>query len=754
MILFLLGKHSGFAQFDTEYLMPPVWESRMGGDTDSMQLVITTAYPTANVIVRQSNGTIIQRGTASSGNPLKVRLSTELGMTYEANQVESSKGLLITADYPVQVVYRNISHNNQCLIPLKGRFGLGTVFYTGTQTRVQETGYGEDDLHFISVMATENNTSVTIEAPPGVLFSTNTRTITCSLNQHETYLVRNKQGTNASNNLAGARVSADKPVAVVSGGQHLKYGGRGGHNADAGIDQLVPVTSDFFDVIGTQYIVVRGGTRQIGEVSTDYAIVVGAYDSTDIYIDGHPTPVATIHEGESYEYILPGGRLELGTPHYIETSKKAVVYHVSGLREHEMGLSILPTLYCSGSTYLEFKRFENNENYINVIAPEAAFATPTALTINDQPYTVYDATPSTVPGNIGWKTITFAYDTNPIVTPSIQIKSDYYFHLGILVGGNPAGAYGYLSGFSAKVDVLDPVVRLPTTHYLAGIVEAGGTLDHCLLLRSCNNTFQITNLHPGANTGSVTSLGDPGQPQDTCIRYVAQPGFVGYDTVRVEVADGNGNPGWADLVFLVGAMPVAHDDETVVSDDRGARGNVLDNDQAEVGEVPVLNTVPAHGTVVFHETGDYHYTPNSHFSGTDQFTYYLCDNEVPSYCDSATVTLHVPGEPETPTDPLSPSPADIIIVYQGFSPDGDGINDRWEIGNIDRFPGNTVRIFNRWGNKIYETRGYNNSDRVWAGESSIRWTIQSKEAPDGTYFYIIDLGDGQKPLTGYITIHR
>gem|GEM_PF-2151075 len=92
---------------------------------------------------------------------------------------------------------------------------------------------------------------------------------------------------------------------------------------------------------------------------------------------------------------------------------------------------------------------------------------------------------------------------------------------------------------------------------------------------------------------------------------------------------------------------------------------------------------------------------------------------------------------------------------KGFSPNGDADNDVWNIVNIEQYPNNKVTIFNRWGNVVFEVKGYNNNDRAWSGQSDGKWLIGSDlKVPDGTYFYSIDLGDGSKAIGGFIVIKR
>ncbi len=86
-------------------------------------------------------------------------------------------------------------------------------------------------------------------------------------------------------------------------------------------------------------------------------------------------------------------------------------------------------------------------------------------------------------------------------------------------------------------------------------------------------------------------------------------------------------------------------------------------------------------------------------------------------------------------------------MYNGFTPDGDGLNDTWIIENIENFSSNTVTIFNRWGNKIWDTKDYNNSTNVWNGKTQSGASITS-----GTYFYVIELENGNGIKKGWVEL--
>jgi len=127
------------------------------------------------------------------------------------------------------------------------------------------------------------------------------------------------------------------------------------------------------------------------------------------------------------------------------------------------------------------------------------------------------------------------------------------------------------------------------------------------------------------------------------------------------------------------------------------------------------------------------YTGNP-FTGTDRITLEVCD--LSGLCVQQVIDIEVVGA---------------VVVYNGITPDGDGINDFLFIKYIDIVEGasqNRVMIFNRWGDVVFDIENYNNIDRVFTGLSK-----NGAELPSGTYFYKIELS-GKKPLTGFITLMR
>jgi gliding motility-associated-like protein len=93
-----------------------------------------------------------------------------------------------------------------------------------------------------------------------------------------------------------------------------------------------------------------------------------------------------------------------------------------------------------------------------------------------------------------------------------------------------------------------------------------------------------------------------------------------------------------------------------------------------------------------------------------------------------------------------------LEVYNGLSPNNDGLNEIFLIQYIDLLPDtqqNKVSIFNRWGSKVFEVSNYNNTTNVFRGLND-----SGNDLPSGTYFYKIEFETGRKSETGYLTLKR
>ena len=144
-------------------------------------------------------------------------------------------------------------------------------------------------------------------------------------------------------------------------------------------------------------------------------------------------------------------------------------------------------------------------------------------------------------------------------------------------------------------------------------------------------------------------------------------------------------------------------------------------------------------------TGDkviYYWTPADYLDDPESLT------PVTTSPANITYTLHVQS-----TVGCGESSSSVFVrVYKKltlvntFTPNGDGINDYWNIKNIDDYPKAIVSIFNRYGQSVFESKGY---PKPWDG------TYNGGNLPAGTYYYLINLNEDSLPeQSGWIFIKR
>ncbi|NQX90647.1 MAG: IgGFc-binding protein, partial [Flavobacteriales bacterium] len=537
LLCLVLSATFGYAQFDTEFWMPPIWEAGSAQVNQPSELFISTPFPEdVNVHVETADGvTFVFDGVVSSGNPLSIPLTDEIGQTDDPNVILET-GLIITSDRPIQAVHKVSATNNQTLTTLKGVNGRGPDFWCGSQVRNLNANYLPEEYHFISVMAMENNTTITISTPFPMHANgggTLSNPVVIQLNQYDSYLIR---GTDTTIHLAGEHVESDKEIVVISGSTHTRISGPNNGAADGGIDQLVPI-----GLMGDNFVVVKGENGP----TYDYAIMVATEDNTQIFVDGSATPAATINSGEFYDYTLTGA---MGDSHLLHADKTSYCYHVSGASMgDEVGMSCIPQIECTGSRYIEFSRFTiNSDNQImNFIVPPEAEPT---FTINGQYYQdITGIISSNVPGLTDWVTVTIPDNLLP---EDNIITSEGFFHAGFLTGQSSTGTYGFLSGFDDAFEFIDPNVDLPTTVYVGDSLCQGEQVNHCLHVFSCADDHNIIDFE--GNEGNViVNPAVPGFDFDTCFQYTAPFNFVGNDTITFTVDNRFGFEGSVDVVFYV-----------------------------------------------------------------------------------------------------------------------------------------------------------------------------------------------------------
>ncbi len=231
---------------------------------------------------------------------------------------------------------------------------------------------------------------------------------------------------------------------------------------------------------------------------------------------------------------------------------------------------------------------------------------------------------------------------------------------------------------------------------------------------------------------------------DGTYTYTPNEDFYGTDSFTYQVCNDETPQECTTAVVTITINPIndtpdAEDDFAEGDLDTDIEGDVSTNDTG-LGDTTVvftLDTDVENGTLTFNEDGTFTYTPDTDFVGEDSFTYTVCDAD--GECSTATVILTVIGDVITE-----------ITIPEGFSPNGDGVNETFVIVGLENYPNHKVTILNRWGNKVYEASPYLND---WDGTNMFGISVGGNKLPVGTYFYIIELEDG-KVEKGYIYLNK
>jgi gliding motility-associated-like protein len=239
---------------------------------------------------------------------------------------------------------------------------------------------------------------------------------------------------------------------------------------------------------------------------------------------------------------------------------------------------------------------------------------------------------------------------------------------------------------------------------------------------------------------------------DGSFTYVPNADYFGPDKFTYRLCDDGDNSSPSEcstataqlVVRPVNDSPVVRADEATTPRKTSVTIVVLANDTDVEGDKLSVSLVsmPGHGTATLASDGSFTYTPAADFYGTDTFLYQACDQATPPACAQGLVTIRVIQTVED------------VVIYEGISPNGDEANDVWLIDNIENYPNNLVRLFNRWGDLVFEQRGYDNLDYVWKGNANRGPILGDGQLPDGTYFYHVNLGNGSPVRKGYVVINR
>ncbi|MBC8047423.1 MAG: gliding motility-associated C-terminal domain-containing protein [Fimbriimonadaceae bacterium] len=186
--------------------------------------------------------------------------------------------------------------------------------------------------------------------------------------------------------------------------------------------------------------------------------------------------------------------------------------------------------------------------------------------------------------------------------------------------------------------------------------------------------------------------------------------------------------------------PVLENDSAVIPIGGSAAINVLANDTDGDGDFLYVDDLlysSLSGSIAINLDFSVQYTAGE--PGTDIIYYIGCDFNTPRYCDTATLKVTVP----------------VTLYYElnipnSFSPNGDGINDYFLIEGLEIYSSFNLKIFNRWGDLVFETT---DKSILWDGKAYGQVALPEGKLPDGTYFYVLQ-PENSLTLYGYIEMRR
>lgn len=423
IILLLFSGFSGYlpclAQTGTEFWFVAPEVSADHGDAPVFIRLSTIGQPARVTISMPANPSFVPVVLEMPPNTTRsVEFTSQLNVLENrpANQV-LQKGLLISASAPVTAYYEVASTVNPEIFPMKGSNALGTSFMVPAQN-VFENRVGSSAADLV---ATEDNTTVTITPGNNAVGRPAGQTFSITLNRGETWSLR-AAGIEATSKLIGTFISSDKPVAVTISDDSILNG----FNYDLVGDQLVPIA-----ITGMEYIAVKGFAEQ------ESLFVLATEDNTEVEVPARGFTLR-LNRGEQAQINLADAAL------YIRASKPVYAYQLTG-HGGEMGDALLPQIDCTGSGQVGFVR--SNDNTFSLMLLTRA-GNENSFTLDGQPL-VFTGSFLPVPGNSEWRFRIETFSTVGMnVGPHLIQNEEGFFHMGILHQLGASSVYGYFSNYN------------------------------------------------------------------------------------------------------------------------------------------------------------------------------------------------------------------------------------------------------------------------------------------------------------------
>ncbi len=261
------------------------------------------------------------------------------------------------------------------------------------------------------------------------------------------------------------------------------------------------------------------------------------------------------------------------------------------------------------------------------------------------------------------------------------------------------------------------------------------TVDKNASVMLCVDTLELQGIFDNAHVCITPQNGEATDFTTNCFTYFPNQGYVGQDVFCVVACDETVCDTTIiniNIIELVTVPPVAVADIDTVKQGVATQLMVLANDTlyAQLIELSIVD-YPTLGSAQVDTFGFIRYIAEPNLCDeTVSLVYKICTI---GGCDTTTAEIYLE--------------CNNIKLLDGFSPNGDGINETLVIKGIADYPNNTLTIFNRWGNQVFQQKGY---DNTWEGY----WDDENTYLPSGTYFYVFDTGEDGGRMTGSFEIRR
>ncbi|MFM6970322.1 MAG: PKD domain-containing protein, partial [Sediminibacterium sp.] len=420
------------AQTDTTFWFAAPDLQQAHGDRPIL-LRLSTLTSAATVTISQPANASFTPITLNIG----ANSSNSLDLTTYITQLENvtpntvtNKGLLIRSTTPVSCYYDIANGYNGDIYALKGKNALGTKFTLPFQMGFVGRGLPLYTTDFI-VLATENNTQVTITPKTNLMGHAAGVPFTITLQKGETYTC--SAATNvATERPGGTVVTSTKPICISTKDDSLFYTGQG--CADTAGDQLIPD-----DIAGKDFVVIKGYFN-----SPDFYYVFAIENNTMVKVNG--LTVATLQAGDYYKGSLSDNSC------FVNADKPVHIFHITGFG-CELGGAIIPSIKCTGSKSISVTRASSTGSfYLNILAPKNII---NDFTLNGTNTNIDASLFSPVNGSNGdWMYARLNLASSVITGGQNALiqNSKGKFHVGVIQGtSGSTGRYGYFSDFSSNV---------------------------------------------------------------------------------------------------------------------------------------------------------------------------------------------------------------------------------------------------------------------------------------------------------------